>query len=367
MFLDRMTKLESQYPRLVSVEDSMETAEAFGRFEQQAIYRDKRNRTFLWEKYAQDNPSVLPHTFLNAAASELEQKPIPKVVVDLGAGSSPNAIPLLRRGWKVIAVDSSQGALDALRNRVTYYNPSLLPNLSLVCKTIEDYELPKEVSLIIADGIFPYLNPKNLQPIWNKIYRSLSSQGYLLGNFFFNARSLQYRAITNETFIDLSTFKTLLKRFYPWHSYKWQNANKIDFLGSKDPSKAVQSLIKIRLSSHYENAKNYPYKSIVPYIFSYAVDSLAVLREVSKLSFFATLPLVAFQSLRKRQIVSSKLFIANLAAWLIFKSAVFLLEPKIKKYLINQQKREWNSTQTAIQEQIKRVQSKGGPWLNYLK
>jgi hypothetical protein len=82
--------------------------------------------------------------------------------VDLGCGGKSTAtIELLGRGWKVIAVDSSQVALEALQEfAVAKYSDCVSSGqLTLVCARIEGYRFPRHVEMILAIETFPYCDP----------------------------------------------------------------------------------------------------------------------------------------------------------------------------------------------------------------
>jgi len=117
-----------------------------------------------------------------------EEQIEPGTAVELGCGNSEAAIKLLQKGWKVIAVDNSEGALENLENRVNDFGSNWIEegSLTLVCQDMETYEFPKNVRLILAKDSLPYCDPQKIINVWNKIYESLEVGGRVFGNFFPN-------------------------------------------------------------------------------------------------------------------------------------------------------------------------------------
>ncbi len=64
-----------------------------------------------WARYYDATGDEPRETLLDA----LERFTAPGVAVDLGCGTGRDTVELLRRGWKVVAVDSEEEAIRRLR------------------------------------------------------------------------------------------------------------------------------------------------------------------------------------------------------------------------------------------------------------
>ena len=101
-----------------------------------------------------------------------------KQALDLGCGIGLITRYLLNKEWEtVFAVDSSPGVLSVLQSKTSDRR------LRTECVDIETYSFPKNIDLIIANDLFPYIHSEKVQSVWNKVYESLAEEGYLIGTF----------------------------------------------------------------------------------------------------------------------------------------------------------------------------------------
>ncbi|MGH2637992.1 MAG: hypothetical protein ACRDF4_01685 [Rhabdochlamydiaceae bacterium] len=93
---------------------------------------------------------------------------------------------LLQKGWAVIAVDSSQTALQCLAQQANLSDSNWITDgqLILVHQDMKNYEFPKDVKIILANNSLPYCDPLGFQTIWKKAHASLATGGRMIGNFF---------------------------------------------------------------------------------------------------------------------------------------------------------------------------------------
>jgi trans-aconitate methyltransferase len=73
-----------------------------------------------WETYYQAVEGRPPHETLLKALSIFDAEPLldrPRFAVDLGCGDGRDTVELLRRGWRVLAIDKEQNAFDRLLDR----------------------------------------------------------------------------------------------------------------------------------------------------------------------------------------------------------------------------------------------------------
>ncbi|MBV6626233.1 MAG: class I SAM-dependent methyltransferase [Rivularia sp. (in: Bacteria)] len=124
-------------------------------------------------------------TLLTALANfEPENKTGARTAIDLGCGEGRDTVELLRRGWKVIAIDSQTEAIERLKNRC---------DKKAVIETriaeFENIELPLNIDLINAGFSLPFCKPENFSQLWHKIISSLASGGRFSGQLFGNRDS----------------------------------------------------------------------------------------------------------------------------------------------------------------------------------
>jgi SAM-dependent methyltransferase len=97
----------------------------------------------------------------------------PSSAVDLGCGAGTDALYLVSQGWKVLAIDSDQSALDLIGS----------DTLSTSCQRFESLVLPS-VQLVNASFAIPFCDPKHFESCWLTIIEALSSNGLFCGHFF---------------------------------------------------------------------------------------------------------------------------------------------------------------------------------------
>jgi SAM-dependent methyltransferase len=132
-----------------------------------------------WKIYIRNLPTPLISNF--SASLEKEQ-----LAIDIGSGTGPTTMYLLQRNWKVIATDFYQEPLNTLQSAAKKTNARWLSEGKLTTwkGDIVDYPFPKDTALIVAADVLPYLHPKKLGSVLDKIYDSLQPGGQFLGSFF---------------------------------------------------------------------------------------------------------------------------------------------------------------------------------------
>ncbi|HLM90560.1 MAG TPA: class I SAM-dependent methyltransferase [Thermoplasmata archaeon] len=98
----------------------------------------------------------------------------------MGFGAGNDTLELLRRGWKVLAIDQQPAALEFLSRRV----PSRLRgSLTLQASPMEGLTLPK-ADLIYGSFSLPFCAPKEFPALWATFRRSLVPGGHFAGQLF---------------------------------------------------------------------------------------------------------------------------------------------------------------------------------------
>lgn len=100
--------------------------------------------------------------------------------VDLGCGEGRDTIELLRRGWRVVAIDAEPEAIRRLGRRPDLPKGAVL---EARCARFEDADWPP-VDLVNASFALPLVAPERFAPLWRKIARSLKPGGRFAGQLF---------------------------------------------------------------------------------------------------------------------------------------------------------------------------------------
>ena len=101
----------------------------------------------------------------------------PGFAVDLGAGTGRDTVELLRRGWRVLAIDREQQAVDQL---ASIAGP---PQLETQLARFEAAEWPR-CELVNASFSLPFCPPQEFPRLWQQIIDSLRPGGRFCGQLF---------------------------------------------------------------------------------------------------------------------------------------------------------------------------------------
>lgn len=100
--------------------------------------------------------------------------------IDLGSGTGRDTLFLLKKGWKVLAIDAEELAIEILLNRV---DSKLLPNLQVMTNTFSQMILPEDIDLINASYALPFCPPEDFSKVWKHISDSIAIDGRFSGHF----------------------------------------------------------------------------------------------------------------------------------------------------------------------------------------
>lgn len=107
------------------------------------------------------------------------------LAVDLGAGEGRDTAELLRRGWRVIAIDDHPDGLRRLRERRDAEVASALADGRLEIRRAGfcGVELPR-CDLVNASFSLPFCHPEGFAELWRKITAALGPGGRFAGQLF---------------------------------------------------------------------------------------------------------------------------------------------------------------------------------------
>ena len=108
----------------------------------------------------------------------LDRFPAPGLAVDLGAGTGRDTLELLRRGWRVVAVDREAEAIERLRG-----NAAGAGSLQTQVARFEEAEWPT-CDLVNASFSLPFCPPASFPALWQRIVDSLPPGGRFAGQLF---------------------------------------------------------------------------------------------------------------------------------------------------------------------------------------
>ncbi len=127
-----------------------------------------------WDAFYR-NAGEEPRDTLVAAAEGFD---LPGTAVDLGCGTGRDTFELLRRGWRVIAIDGEPRGIAGLRERIGEE-----PRLETVVARMEDARWPP-VDLVNASFSLPFCAPAAFPSLWERIVSSLAAGGRFAGQLF---------------------------------------------------------------------------------------------------------------------------------------------------------------------------------------
>jgi tellurite methyltransferase len=133
-----------------------------------------------WRDYYDRTAGQPPRHTLLAALERFGADTIGRSAVDLGCGDGRDAIELLRRGWRVLAIDAEPAATARLQARPDL--PSGAP-LETRCARFEDATWPA-VDLVNASFALPLSPPERFPETWARIEHSLAAGGRFAGQLF---------------------------------------------------------------------------------------------------------------------------------------------------------------------------------------
>lgn len=104
----------------------------------------------------------------------------PPLALDLGCGDGRDTVELLRRGWKVLAIDATPEAIDRLLARPD------LPKSALLEARVEQFEdfQPPACDLVNASFSLPLCSPEDFPALWGRLTAAIRPGGRFAGQLY---------------------------------------------------------------------------------------------------------------------------------------------------------------------------------------
>lgn len=131
-----------------------------------------------WAEYYEKLRDRPPRKTLLAALDKFGPPPPNALAVDLGCGDGRDVIELVRRGWRVVAVDAEPEALKRLMER------GLPGEITPIVSRMEDVPLPIGVQLVNSSFAMPLCDTAKFHALWRRIAEALPSGGRFSGQWY---------------------------------------------------------------------------------------------------------------------------------------------------------------------------------------
>lgn len=163
---------------------------------------------FDWDSYYKNRSNQIPReTVLKALELFEKEKNGNFFAIDLGCGHGADTLELLKRRWKVLAIDNDSNGLKLLNESAM---PEWKKNLKTSKQAFEAIKL-KECDLLNAGYSIPFCKPEYFEKLWIKIVNSVKEGGRFSGNLFGNRD--EWAEIKTMTFNTKDEAKKLFKDF----------------------------------------------------------------------------------------------------------------------------------------------------------
>jgi tellurite methyltransferase len=170
-------------------------------------HHDPNNRTF--EQYYEAVQGRPPRKTLLFALDKFDAEPADhhRLAVDLGCGDGRDTVEILRRGWKVLAMDKETDAIARLVQR-TDLNPTHLQT-QVAC--LDSFGFPEQVDLVNASFCLQFCPVEQFPTFWKKVVNALVSGGRFSGQLIGNRDS--WNQYSNMSCYSLEQVKDFFKDF----------------------------------------------------------------------------------------------------------------------------------------------------------
>lgn len=138
------------------------------------------DRSTGWAEYYDKLRDRPPRRTLLAALERFGPATDDSLAIDLGCGDGRDVIEMLRRGWRVVAVDSEPEALRRLQARPLPAGSELTP----IVARFEDVPLPLGLKLVNSSFAMPLCRPDDFRQLWQRIREALPVGGRFSGQWY---------------------------------------------------------------------------------------------------------------------------------------------------------------------------------------
>ena len=135
-----------------------------------------------WTRYYEATGTDARPTLLEALRRFDEEEPRTRFAVDLGCGTGRDTVELLRRGWKVLALDGTYAAIERLLARDDLSEDERR-RLEVRVSRFEKADWPA-ADLVNSSFALPFCPPGDFPAVWERIGRSLRGGGRFCGQLF---------------------------------------------------------------------------------------------------------------------------------------------------------------------------------------
>jgi tellurite methyltransferase len=122
----------------------------------------------------------------------------PGQAIDLGSGAGADTLALLRRGWRVLAVDREPTAIALLRGKVP---PEHLPLLTTAAADFTELALPS-ADLVHCGWSLPHVPAARFDALWSGLRAALSPGGWFVGQILGERDSWAGRPLSTSVTAD---------------------------------------------------------------------------------------------------------------------------------------------------------------------
>ena len=138
------------------------------------------DRSADWGNYYAKLRDRPPRRTLLAALDAFGTTPTDGLVIDLGCGDGRDVVEMLRRNWRVIAVDAEPKALHQLQARDLPEGSDVTP----VNARLEEVPIPLGVHLVNSSFAMPLCEAPAFLRTWARIREALPSGGRFSGQWY---------------------------------------------------------------------------------------------------------------------------------------------------------------------------------------
>jgi tellurite methyltransferase len=139
-----------------------------------------------WATYYERTASRPPRSTLRYALRRFDAewaakpKPASPLAIDLGCGGGRDTLELLRRGWRVLAIDAEPASVASLESAAAALNADAL---TTQIARFEAVQFPK-ATLINSSFALPLCPPAAFHQMWARIVEALEPGGRFCGQFY---------------------------------------------------------------------------------------------------------------------------------------------------------------------------------------